>query len=105
MTTRQVWDSRNYVSPVREWSPRSGPASALEWSQRGVLAVASGGTVNVRLKYYGIGNPYLAVIIFNSTTDLYFPGDPISPFRPSPPPSVPHTPSPFWLQTCFIAKI
>ncbi|KAF8514977.1 NUC141 domain-containing protein [Gautieria morchelliformis] len=42
----KVWDSRNYASPVREWSPRSGPASALEWSQRGVLAVASGGTVN-----------------------------------------------------------
>ena len=44
----QVWDSRNYASPVREWSPRAGAASALEWSQRGVLAIASGGTVNVR---------------------------------------------------------
>ncbi|KAF8590691.1 BING4CT-domain-containing protein [Ramaria rubella] len=42
----KVWDHRNLGSPVREWSPRAGPASALEWSQRGVLAVASGGTVN-----------------------------------------------------------
>ena len=53
LTVRQVWDSRNYASPVREWSPRSGNASALEWSQRGVLAVASGATVNVRLSTQG----------------------------------------------------
>ncbi|KAF7369018.1 WD-REPEATS-REGION domain-containing protein [Mycena venus] len=45
-STVKVWDCRNWKGAVREWSARGGPAE-LEWSQRGALAVASGGTVNV----------------------------------------------------------
>ena len=43
----KVWDCRNWKGAVREWTSRSGSA-LVEWSQRGTLAVASGGTVNVR---------------------------------------------------------
>ncbi|KZV62064.1 BING4CT-domain-containing protein [Peniophora sp. CONT] len=42
----KVWDCRNWKGAVREWSARGGPAE-LDWGQRGMLAVASGGTVNV----------------------------------------------------------
>ncbi|KAJ8502892.1 hypothetical protein ONZ45_g11342 [Pleurotus djamor] len=42
----KVWDCRNWKGAVREWSSRGGPAE-LDWSQRGFLATASGGTVNV----------------------------------------------------------
>ncbi|KIJ56456.1 hypothetical protein M422DRAFT_57721 [Sphaerobolus stellatus SS14] len=38
---------QNYATPVREWDSRSDAVSALEWSQRGMLAVASAGHVNV----------------------------------------------------------
>ncbi|KAJ6466966.1 BING4CT-domain-containing protein [Mycena sanguinolenta] len=44
--TVKVWDCRNWKGAVREWSARGG-AAEVEWSQRGALAVASGGTVNV----------------------------------------------------------
>jgi U3 small nucleolar RNA-associated protein 7 len=43
----KVWDCRNWKGAVREWSARGGGAE-VEWSARGALAVASGGTVNVR---------------------------------------------------------
>lgn len=43
----KVWDCRNWKGAVRQWAARSGSAE-VEWSQRGCLAVASGGTVNVR---------------------------------------------------------
>ncbi|KIJ54676.1 hypothetical protein M422DRAFT_24583 [Sphaerobolus stellatus SS14] len=42
----KIWDQRNYATPVREWVPRSDAVTALEWSQRGILAVASAGHVN-----------------------------------------------------------
>ncbi|KAF7303736.1 WD-REPEATS-REGION domain-containing protein [Mycena indigotica] len=42
----KVWDCRNWKGAVREWSSRGGPAE-INWSERGSLAVASGGTVNV----------------------------------------------------------
>ena len=42
----KVWDCRNWKGCVREWSARGG-AAELDWSAKGVLAVASGGTVNV----------------------------------------------------------
>ncbi|KAJ7363775.1 BING4CT-domain-containing protein [Mycena albidolilacea] len=45
-STVKVWDCRNWKGAVREWSARGG-AAEVEWSQRGALAVASGGTVNV----------------------------------------------------------
>lgn len=47
--TIKVWDCRNWKGAVREWSVRgSGSETEVEWSQRGYLSVASGGTVNVR---------------------------------------------------------
>ena len=48
--TVKVWDCRNWKAAVREWTPRGGSAT-LEWSARGFLAVASGGTVNVRISF------------------------------------------------------
>lgn len=42
----KVWDCRNWKGAVRQWVARGGNAE-LEWSQKGSLAVATGGTVNV----------------------------------------------------------
>jgi hypothetical protein len=47
----KVWDCRNWKGSVREWNARGG-AAEVEWSAKGTLAVASGGTVNVRLSYF-----------------------------------------------------
>ena len=44
----KVWDCRNWKGTVRQWTARGGNAE-LEWSQRGALAVATGGSVNVRI--------------------------------------------------------
>lgn len=44
--TVKVWDCRNWKGAVREWTTRGGYAE-VEWSAKGALAVASGGTVNV----------------------------------------------------------
>ncbi|KAF9055197.1 BING4CT-domain-containing protein [Hymenopellis radicata] len=45
-STVKVWDCRNWKGAVREWTARGGYAE-LEWSQKGALAVASGGSINV----------------------------------------------------------
>ncbi|KAF7800151.1 hypothetical protein EIP86_011397 [Pleurotus ostreatoroseus] len=45
----KVWDCRNWRGAVRAWATRGGGAE-VEWSQRGALAVASGGSVNVYTK-------------------------------------------------------
>jgi U3 small nucleolar RNA-associated protein 7 len=42
----KVWDCRNWKGAVRQWASRGGCA-VLDWSAKGSLAVASGGTVNV----------------------------------------------------------
>ncbi|KAF9521158.1 hypothetical protein BS47DRAFT_1335263 [Hydnum rufescens UP504] len=44
----KVWDCRNWKGCVREWVPRSqgGVGIELEWSQKGILGVSSGGGVN-----------------------------------------------------------
>jgi len=44
--TVKVWDCRNWKGAVRAWSARGGSAE-LEWSAKGSLAVATGGSVNV----------------------------------------------------------
>lgn len=44
--TVKVWDCRNWKGAVRQWASRGGSAE-LEWSQKGMLAIASGGSVNV----------------------------------------------------------
>jgi U3 small nucleolar RNA-associated protein 7 len=41
----KVWDCRNWKGTVREWNARGGTAE-VEWSARGALAVATGGSVN-----------------------------------------------------------
>ncbi|KAI0725300.1 BING4CT-domain-containing protein [Fomitopsis betulina] len=45
----KVWDCRNWKGAIRKWNARGG-GGEVEWSQRGALAVASGGTVNVYTK-------------------------------------------------------
>lgn len=50
----KVWDCRNWKGAVRQWTARGG-SGELEWSQRGALAVGTGGSVNVS------GHPDLAV--------------------------------------------
>lgn len=45
----KVWDCRNWKGAVRQWNARGGPAE-LDWSQRGALAVATGGSVNVSVR-------------------------------------------------------
>ncbi len=43
----KVWDCRNWKGCVREWEQRGTGHAELDWSQKGFLGVASGGTVNV----------------------------------------------------------
>ncbi|KAJ3805081.1 BING4CT-domain-containing protein [Lentinula lateritia] len=45
----KVWDCRNWKGAVREWTLRGGGKgdAEVEWSQKGVLAVGSGGSVNI----------------------------------------------------------
>ncbi|KAG1869040.1 BING4CT-domain-containing protein [Suillus subalutaceus] len=45
----KVWDCRNWKGTVREWTTRGG-SPELEWSARGALGVAVGGSVNVYTK-------------------------------------------------------
>ncbi|KAG8221747.1 WD40-repeat-containing domain protein [Butyriboletus roseoflavus] len=47
--TVKIWDCRNWKGAVREWTTRGGSAE-LEWSAKGALAVATGGSVNVYTK-------------------------------------------------------
>lgn len=42
----KVWDCRNWKGAVRQWVSRGGNAE-VEWSQKGSLAVATGGSINV----------------------------------------------------------
>ena len=44
--TVKLWDCRNWKDALRSWNSRGGNAT-LAWSQRGCLAVSSGGAVNV----------------------------------------------------------
>jgi U3 small nucleolar RNA-associated protein 7 len=45
--TVKVWDCRNWKGAVRDWAVRGGGDVELEWSAKGSLAVASGGSVKV----------------------------------------------------------
>lgn len=52
----KVWDCRNWKGAVRSWGVRGGGAGGVGeievgWSQKGALAVASGGSVNVRFPF------------------------------------------------------
>ncbi|GBE84537.1 Probable U3 small nucleolar RNA-associated protein [Sparassis crispa] len=56
----KVWDCRNWKGAVRQWTARGGTA-AVEWSQKGALAVATGGSVNVYTKP-SIQSPFAATV-------------------------------------------
>ncbi|KAI0827215.1 BING4CT-domain-containing protein [Trametes gibbosa] len=56
----KVWDCRNWKGAVRTWNTRGGSAE-LEWSQKGALAVATGGSVNVYAKP-AIQTPFAATV-------------------------------------------
>ncbi|KAI0916486.1 hypothetical protein AcW1_010071 [Taiwanofungus camphoratus] len=56
----KVWDCRNWKGAVRQWNARGG-GGELEWSQKGALAVASGGSVNVHTKP-SIQTPFSATV-------------------------------------------
>ncbi|PSR81337.1 hypothetical protein PHLCEN_2v6416 [Hermanssonia centrifuga] len=56
----KVWDCRNWKGAVRQWTSRGG-GGELEWSQKGALAVATGGTVNVYSKP-SIQTPFTGVV-------------------------------------------
>ncbi|CCL99893.1 uncharacterized protein FIBRA_01918 [Fibroporia radiculosa] len=47
--TVKVWDCRNWKGAVRQWNARGG-GGELEWSQKGTLAVTTGGSVNIYTK-------------------------------------------------------
>ncbi|KAI0767826.1 BING4CT-domain-containing protein [Fomes fomentarius] len=55
----KVWDCRNWKGAVRTWNARGGSA-VLDWSQKGALGVATGGSVNVYTKP-SIQTPFTAV--------------------------------------------
>lgn len=50
--TVKVWDCRNWKGAVREWTVRGGGDPVLEWSQKGYIAVASSGVVNVGFRLF-----------------------------------------------------
>ncbi|EMD36248.1 hypothetical protein CERSUDRAFT_155896 [Gelatoporia subvermispora B] len=58
--TVKVWDCRNWKGSVRQWSTRGG-GGELEWSQKGALAVATGGSVNIYTKP-SIQTPFAATV-------------------------------------------
>ena len=64
----KVWDCRNWKGAVRQWTTRGGSAE-LEWSQKGALAVASGGSVNVSVSASSSGNP-TNILVSRYTTNL-----------------------------------
>ncbi|KAI1798479.1 BING4CT-domain-containing protein [Ganoderma leucocontextum] len=58
--TVKVWDCRNWKGAIRTWNARGGNA-VLDWSQKGALGVATGGSVNVYTKP-AIQTPFSAVV-------------------------------------------
>lgn len=103
----KVWDCRNWKGAVRTWGVRGGGAGGVGetevgWSQRGALAVASGGTVNVRFDTIGFLAAIIScvdcvfVLICCATTGLH---NPLSAYtassaKPTTPLSHPSHPSP-----------
>ena len=83
----KVWDCRKW-EVVRQWTLRGG-GGEVEWSARGVLAVASGGTVNVG--YVPFSNLLLNWLTFIDSK-AYNPPHNHSPF-----PSNPLAPPPLYL--------
>ena len=57
----KLWDCRSWKDALRSWNCRGGNAT-LAWSQRGCLAVASGGAVNVGV----IFRLHLHLIVINA---------------------------------------
>ncbi|KAI0643192.1 NUC141 domain-containing protein [Trametes meyenii] len=59
-TRLKTWDCRNWKGAIRTWNTRGGSA-VLEWSQKGALAVGTGGCVNVYTKP-AIQTPFTATV-------------------------------------------
>lgn len=59
--TVKVWDCRNWKGAVREWSARGG-GGEVEWSGKGSLAVASGGSANVSVFHITALNEFIFMI-------------------------------------------
>lgn len=59
----KVWDCRSWKEALRSWDSRGG-TSILAWSQRGCLAAASGGAVNVHTIFGSL--LYLIIKILSS---------------------------------------
>ncbi|THH01954.1 hypothetical protein EW026_g822 [Hermanssonia centrifuga] len=81
----KVWDCRNWKGAVRQWTSRGG-GGELEWSQKGALAVATGGTVNRSVGILEAINPN-AVYRSSFTTSI---------------PHTSHTPSTSFIRQVFI---
>ncbi|TBU24403.1 BING4CT-domain-containing protein [Dichomitus squalens] len=58
--TVKVWDCRNWKGAIRTWNARGGNA-VIDWSQKGALGVATGGSVNVYTKP-AIQTPFAPVV-------------------------------------------
>ncbi|TBU54515.1 BING4CT-domain-containing protein [Dichomitus squalens] len=58
--TVKVWDCRNWKGAIRTWNARGGNA-VIDWSQKGALSVATGGSVNVYTKP-AIQTPFAPVV-------------------------------------------
>ena len=95
--TIKVWDCRNWKGAVREWSARGG-GGEVEWSAKGSLAVASGGSVNVRVMISQLSQTVLTIYSSKSYRQVYTAPTIHQPFTAkSPPPlyithATPHRP-------------
>jgi U3 small nucleolar RNA-associated protein 7 len=76
----KLWDCRSWKDALRSWNSRGGHAT-LAWSQRGCLAVASGGAVNVGAIFSFLIHVIITFTKVYSTPSVYCPNP-----APSPPP-------------------
>lgn len=68
----KVWDNRNWGKTVREWSVRSAGRHQVDWSGKGLLAVAGKGGVSVRVgRKRGIGGSPPLNLLRNRSTAIY----------------------------------
>jgi U3 small nucleolar RNA-associated protein 7 len=85
----KVWDCRNWKGCVREWASRGGSA-ALDWSAKGALATASGGTVNVSWLIAAVTRTHYVQIYTSPTIHNAFSGKVTPPLYLTHP--IPHRP-------------
>ena len=86
--TVKVWDCRNWKGAVRTWNARGGSA-ILDWSQKGALGVATGGSVNVRVV---VSRFLRTAFIYSPLTGLHEAVDPDTICRSRSSTALPHPP-------------